>query len=144
MLFCMCVDIDLQLLFSSIIIIIIINFDFTPREASPRCPLGALDLVMSCQQLLINRLKLRRWRGQVKMKIHSGVPIFPTFVSHAFVAMSWFLMTNNHMYMNQSKYWFYRHPLSSSLRFQNYLITIFWWYSIFMHHRHQNWERLKT
>ena len=66
--FCMCVDIDLQLLFSSIIIIniiiiiiiIIINFDFTPREASPRCPLGALDLVMSCQQLLINRLKLRR------------------------------------------------------------------------------------
>ena len=56
----MCVDIDLQLLFSSIIIIIIINFDFTPREASPRCPLGALDLVMSCQQLLINRLKLRR------------------------------------------------------------------------------------
>ena len=66
--FCMCVDIDLQLLFSSIIIIIIINIiititiniDFTPREASPRYPLGALDLVMSCQKLLINRLKLRR------------------------------------------------------------------------------------
>ena len=69
----MCVHIDLQLLFSSITIIIIIiiiviiiiititiNFDFTPREASPRYPLGALDLVMSCQQLLINRLKLRR------------------------------------------------------------------------------------
>ena len=46
--------IDLQLLFFCIIITI--NFDFTPREASPRCPLGALDLVMSCQQLLINRL----------------------------------------------------------------------------------------
>ena len=51
---------NIYIIIITITITITINIDFTPREASPRCPLGALDLVMSCQQLLINRLKLRR------------------------------------------------------------------------------------